>query len=201
MGLSAFYDLAASEDRGLVEWLIGDRLRDVRYDLFEFLSSPPIKDRFGLVIIDAPPRTTLASIQALCASTHVLIPTKLDDPSANAVGYFATHLNTHRHIWPKLRVAGIIGCMTRVSPAIEPRYLTTSGDALRNILSGADLRHVESLGYDFEIPYEMGIRNLSPIVRAAERGAAVDVLTDSDGGADVRTMFDNLAQELEARMR
>ena len=202
-GLPAFYDLSMSEDRGLVEWLIGDRLRDVRYDLFELLNGPAVRDRFGLIIIDAPPRTTLASIQALCAGTHVLIPTVLDDTSANAVGYFATHLDAHRKIWPKLRIIGILGSMSGDAPSIEPTALKTSGDTLRTILSRTEceLRHIESLGYDFEIPYELAIKNQAAIAKASERGIAYDVLVDSAGGADVRTMFDNLARDIEGRMK
>ena len=200
MGPPSFYDLSMSEDRGLVEWLIGDRLRDVRYDLFELLNDATIRERFGLIIIDAPPRTTLASIQALCAGTHVLIPTVLDDTSANAVGYFATHLSAHRTIWPKLKIVGIIGSMAGDAPSIEPTALTTSGDVLRTILDRTcELRHVESLGYKFELPYELSIKNQAPIARASERGIAYDVLTGSEGGLAVRAMFDNLAAEIERR--
>src|SRR5262249_303063 len=87
LGLSAFYDLTETENRAVTEWLIGDRTRDIRYDLFRLLRDPVVRERFGAVLIDAPPRFSISSIQALCASTHVLVPTILDNTSATAVGY------------------------------------------------------------------------------------------------------------------
>ena len=45
-GMSAFYDLADEELRTLIEWLIGDRKHDVRYDLMGYPSE--CGTRYGL---------------------------------------------------------------------------------------------------------------------------------------------------------
>lgn len=202
-GIAAFYDLASTEDRVLIEWLVGDRRKDVRYALYDLLNSSLVRDRFSLVLIDAPPRTTIASVQALCASTHVLIPTILDNTSANAVGYFGTYLRTHESLWPGLRIAGILGTMSGSRTTIEPDALKTSGDALRSALDGATghLRGVEKLGFDFEIPYQEAIPDIVAIARASASGIAYDCLGNDAEGREVRKHFDLLADELEKRLK
>jgi chromosome partitioning protein len=51
---------------------------------------------FDLVIIDAPPRLTTGHVQAMCASTHVLIPTILDSLSGDAVARYVDQIATHK---------------------------------------------------------------------------------------------------------
>ena len=72
-----------------------------------------MREKFGAVLIDAPPRFSISSVQALCASTHVLVPTILDNTSATAVGYFGQQLRRHEALWPRLRVVGILGTMAQ----------------------------------------------------------------------------------------
>ena len=128
LGISAFYDLARTENRVMIEWIIGDAVRDVRYRLAELLHHDEVRNAFDIVLIDAPPRLTTACIQALCASTHVLIPTGADDLAADAVGYFGNQLKAHEDLWPHLKIAGIVGTMGRT---MNHGYaLKTAGDAL-----------------------------------------------------------------------
>jgi chromosome partitioning protein len=68
-----------------------------------------VQKSFDLVIIDAPPRLSTATVNAFCASTHVLIPTILDSMSTQAalntlgvVRQFRQMLN------PGLEVLGIV---------------------------------------------------------------------------------------------
>jgi cellulose biosynthesis protein BcsQ len=103
--ITSDYDLANADARIPVEWLIKCQPRrsrgllhsignlfflrlfqrnDIRYTLAELLHSNAVRDNFHLVIIDSPPRITTGGIQALCAGSHVLIPTKLDMGSARA---------------------------------------------------------------------------------------------------------------------
>jgi chromosome partitioning protein len=82
-GISAFYDLARTENREMIRWLIGDEKEDIRYRLSHALLSDAVLENFDVILIDAPPRLTTATVQALCASTHVLIPTVLDPLSAD----------------------------------------------------------------------------------------------------------------------
>jgi len=111
----SFYSLATSENRIMLQWLLDPESRDIRYDIARLLHNEKVGNRFDRVIIDAPPRLTTACIQALCAATHVLIPTVLDDLSAEAVGTFATQLQAHQALWPNLRIVGVLGTMTDAS--------------------------------------------------------------------------------------
>lgn len=84
----AFYDLAQAENRVMIEWLLGDRRADIRFRLAEVLHDPVVRNAFSVIIIDSPPRLTTGAIQALAAGTHLLIPTVMDAPSAEAVVSF-----------------------------------------------------------------------------------------------------------------
>ena len=184
----------------MVEWLLGDRLQDVRYTLYHLLRQPDVRDRFGLVLIDCPPRLTTACIQALCTSTHILIPTVLDPTSAKAVGYFGTQLKRHEDLWPYLKVVGVLGTMTR-NLGGEEDALKEAGDQLRTTLAGngSKLNWLHGLGIPYEIPHDMVLRDVPDIGRAAGSGIAYDCVSGAVGG-EVRSYFDKLAAVLEERM-
>jgi cellulose biosynthesis protein BcsQ len=115
--IPAYYDLAQAENRAMIEWLLPaqesrllDRLLkmlkqsqdarqsnvDVRYRLAEALLDEQVQGNFDLVVIDAPPRLTTSHIQAICASTHVLIPTILDRLANDAVARYIDQIATHK---------------------------------------------------------------------------------------------------------
>lgn len=110
--IPAYYDLAQAENRLLVEWLLSDGQHDIRYNLAEVLLSPLVQNQYDRIIIDAPPRLTTAHVQALAASTHVIIPTVLDQLSGEAVGSFVEQAVIHAKLWPHLKVLGVVGSMT-----------------------------------------------------------------------------------------
>jgi chromosome partitioning protein len=115
--IPAYYDLAQAENRAMIEWLLprsdvdlinrvmrllklgeGKPLRsDVRYFLAESLLQRDVQTSFDLVIIDAPPRLTTAHVQAMCASTHLLVPTILDRLSGDAVARYLSQIATHKN--------------------------------------------------------------------------------------------------------
>ncbi len=125
--IPAYYDLAQAENRMLVEWLLplDDRnlvsrllrlfrvrdpdptkeQKDVRYLLAEALLDPKVQQSFDLVIIDSPPRLTTSHIQAMCAATHILIPTILDGLSGDAVARYLDQIATHKY-GPKSDASG-----------------------------------------------------------------------------------------------
>ena len=132
--VTAYYDLAQADNRIMVEWLLATRYEkpknlrdafvrllagrlfrheDVRYALARILHSDTVQDAFDLIIIDCPPRLTTSSIQAFCASTHLLIPTIFDRPSAEAVISFSRQAETLKSngICPHLKYIGIVGTM------------------------------------------------------------------------------------------
>jgi cellulose biosynthesis protein BcsQ len=110
-GIPAFYDLAGADNRVMVEWLLGCCQSDPRYWLAEVLLDPKVQARYDRVIIDAPPRMVAGCVQALCASTSVLIPTVLDQLSADAVDRFIVQIEEERILWPMLKIVGVVGTM------------------------------------------------------------------------------------------
>lgn len=57
----------------MIQWLLRQTDDDLRYRLARVLLDDDIGKKFDIVLIDAPPRLTTATINALCASTHVLV--------------------------------------------------------------------------------------------------------------------------------
>jgi cellulose biosynthesis protein BcsQ len=100
--LAAAYTLNRVENRVAFKWLVGESGSDIRYNVHEALASRELRaEGYDIVIIDAPPRLTTASANALCASTHVLVPTILDNMSATAAVYtleqfFNSRIEYHR---------------------------------------------------------------------------------------------------------
>jgi cellulose biosynthesis protein BcsQ len=90
--IPSYYTLSTMENRVMVEWLIAKRREDIRYSLAKTLLDEAVQERFDVILVDAPPRLTTACIQALCAATHVLVPTVLDGLSAEATGGFVDQL-------------------------------------------------------------------------------------------------------------
>lgn len=205
--LPAYYDLAQAENELMVRWLLNDTTKDARYVLSEVLQSQEVQRNFDYVFIDAPPRLSTAAIQALCASTHVLIPTILDKMSGDAVATFVNQLMLLKEegVCPHIKVLGVLGTMTTHNVG---RILETNADedAPRSPFSIAErqgLRAIESalgrvkrerrledapasvLGHD------TFIQRLAPI--AQNNGESVVYL---NGGESIREMFERLGREV-----
>jgi cellulose biosynthesis protein BcsQ len=111
--IPAYYDVAQAENRLLIEWLTSENSNnDIRYNLATMLHSGLAREHFDIVILDAPPRLTTGCVQALCAGSHILIPTVLDRLSGEAVGAFVDQLKTLKPICPFLKPIGVVGNMT-----------------------------------------------------------------------------------------
>lgn len=118
---SADYELATKELDLIAQWRSG-ALPEIRYNLSQFLRSDAVQKAFDIVIIDAPPRFTTASINALCASTHILIPTILDGMSTEAVVFFSQELASMRQLlFPKLKFLGVVPTMVAMDPLPKGR--------------------------------------------------------------------------------
>jgi chromosome partitioning protein len=167
--IPAYYDLAQADNRLVIEWLLScaplrskhwhkrladlllGRLflrRDVRYNLAELLQTKAVRDAFDVIIIDSPPRVTTGVIQAFCAATHLLVPTILDTPSAEAVVAYCEEVETLKKegICPKLSYVGVVGTMvsSNVDRQAERDARERIADALRkrNFPSGLlDVQH------------------------------------------------------------
>jgi chromosome partitioning protein len=165
--IPAYYDLAQAENRMLIEWLLPlndfefvawllqllrlraprapRSLKDLRYLLAEALLTPQVQGNFDLIIIDSPPRLTPSHIQAMCASTHLIIPTILDGLSGDAVARYLDQIATHKlgppgdsgsSICPHLQPIGIVCTLLPNSNAnLEGRL-----NVLRGPIEAARLR-------------------------------------------------------------
>jgi len=106
----AFYEFARYEDRVMIEWLLQETQDDVRYRLARVLLADEIKSQFDIILLDAPPRLTTGTINALCASNYLVVPTIFNMLSAETVGNF---LQTVKQLLlldlnPQLKVLGVL---------------------------------------------------------------------------------------------
>lgn len=110
---SAFYELALLEDRLMVEWLLQEGGDDIRYRLANVLLQDGIHEKFDVVLIDCPPRLTTGTINALCASTHVLVPTIFNPIAAEPVANFIQSSKGLMDVLnPKLEFLGVVETMS-----------------------------------------------------------------------------------------
>ncbi|MGE0023520.1 MAG: ParA family protein [Hyphomicrobium sp.] len=203
-----YYSLASTENRVMVEWLIGRRTDDVRYHLATVLHDEEVQSRYQRVIIDAPPRLTTACVQALAACTHVLIPTVLDELSAEAVGAFADQLRINQEIWPHLRIVGVVGAMTENStvkdgllkddPLKDYEGLALSN--IRDTLRAAVETARPPLNDASVLPIECFIPNKTELGRLAGYGIAYANTGRTAVLAEIKECFDRLGDEIDRRV-
>ena len=195
------YDLAQAENRLMIEWLLGNGSRDMRYNLAEVLFSDEVQGRYDRIIIDAPPRLTTAHVQALAASTHVLIPTVLDQLSGEAVGSFVEQAFLHRSLWPHLKIIGVVGSMTDRSPAFDLRDYEERGIvAIEKALEQVEDRYGLRGAPTVVLPRTGFIPQLAELGKAA--GTRIGYLDDANNGAtrNLRRAFDDLGQAVVQRL-
>lgn len=123
----AFYDFSRSEINTMFRWLVGQD-DEIRYNLSNYLQSDPFKTdpktRFDIVLIDAPPRLLTGVVNALAASTHVLVPTILDGQSHIATLNTLSGIQQFKQIVnPQLQVLGIVPSLVSSSTGYNPREL------------------------------------------------------------------------------
>jgi chromosome partitioning protein len=118
---SCFYGFNKIENRLTMQW-VADNEDDVRQNTHRYLSDPTFQEQFDLVLIDAAPRLSLATVNAFCASTHVLVPTILDGMSTQAA------LNTLRVIGevreklnPGLELLGVVPTLVNHRQTLSAR--------------------------------------------------------------------------------
>jgi len=109
----SFYELARHEDRLLMEWLLGETDDDLRYRLANILHRDTIANQYDLVLIDAPPRLTTGTMNALCASTHLIVPTAFTAVSAEPVANFLAMARAVKtKLNPHLKMIGVVETLT-----------------------------------------------------------------------------------------
>ena len=186
-GVPAFYPLARTDNRVMVEWLLGCYASDPRYWLAETLLDPEVQARYDRVIIDAPPRMVAGCVQALCASTCVLIPTVLDQLSSDAVDRFLTQLEEEQQLWPRLKVAGVTATMC------SPNLASYEADTIRNLIDRLE-RHATRPALFWKDAF---IAENSLLSRAAGNGIAYAHQSNRLDFRALRHKFGVLAEAIE----
>jgi cellulose biosynthesis protein BcsQ len=210
--ITAHYELAQADNRLLVEWLLSCshrsastfakalkepwtagtlfRRKDVRYNLADLLHSDAVREAFDLIIIDSPPRLTTSTVQALCASSHVLIPTILDRPSAEAVVAFCeqiTALKTN-DIAPHLKFLGIV--------ATRFRNTNAATQAKQRLADELKARRIDT-GL---LPESTFVPLTDVLVRDAEEGVAYLVMNNNPQETSAKQAIAHLASHVAAQV-
>src|SRR5262249_47491903 len=118
------YELAAIENRVMIEYLLQEDNKedDGRYRLANLLLNDEVAEDFDIVLIDAPPRLTAATINGFCASTHLLVPTVYDKMSAEAVGTFLEGVRVLKSaLNHQIELLGVVGMLTATQVGLSPR--------------------------------------------------------------------------------
>jgi len=122
--VTADYTLTKHETKLLLRWLEQKGEPDVRFYLAQVLLGRHVQDPqdgFDVVLIDAPPRLTTGAVNALVASTHLVVPTSLDPLAAETVRSFLRQAwAIRRRLNEGLELAGVVGTMTTARPLNNP---------------------------------------------------------------------------------
>lgn len=169
-------ELADVEDRLFAAFILGERDKDPRFALARKLADPRLKQDFDIVIIDTPPRLTMASINAFCASTHVLIPTSLTAMSRNGAVTFVQILSEFRKsLCPSIAVLGLLPTFIARGELSTPEEKVL--DELEKYLRGIPLWK------DVFVPLRQDIAN-NKVLQNRE----------------LRDLFDRMAQKVSAEL-
>lgn len=202
--IPAYYDLARIETRTFMQWMLQTLNKDLRYILHDVLRDPVVQHRFDIVIIDAPPRLTTGSVQALCASTHVLVPTRLDGLSGEAVASFFDQMETLRRIWPQLRFVGVVGTMVGENPDTGnlPSRVERDGEAVVK-LSVETICNVRNIQPPAAILLDRTtyISDHKDIRSAAGDGIAYLRLLENQEHRRVRSMINRLGDAVRSKLQ
>ncbi len=136
--LTCYYEFSDTEAHELVDWVVAQRTGqptdDVRFRMTEFLRSDEVQKKYSVVLIDAPPRFSTGTINALCASTHLVIPTILDRMSVEAVIYFSRDIDRMRaKLFPGLRLIGVVPTMVQYKTKLQPREVAHANTLDRDL--------------------------------------------------------------------
>lgn len=195
--ITAFYDLAQAENRVMVEWLIGDRKEDIRFNLADKLLSPAVREAFSLIIIDCPPRLTTGAVQALACGTHLLIPTVMDEPSSEAVITFVRQVEAFKKakLCPYIQYIGVVGSL-QPNGNIDVTMQRLSDRLSDSIENGGAGGVVKILSEDTFFPTSRFFRNA-----VTNGGIAYLCMGNSADEAKVKARIEALADHVAREMK
>lgn len=187
----ASYYLFRDEMEQFAKWAAGELDYDVRTQLRSILETDYIQESYDIVLIDCGPRFTTSTIAALCASTHVLVPTILDEASIQAVTFLDQELSAHRpELFPNLELIGLVPMMVNRDAIAHPGpTFSKSEKAQLDVLHGA----FHKFGVDAPVLREARIPRRAEISRLADRIAYYE-------SAEARRVFDRAAEVVLERI-
>ena len=186
--ITADYRLAAAENRLMIEWAFDQSGMDTRFSLARALMSEEVRERYDIVIIDAPPRMTFGMINALAASTHILIPTVIDRMSAEAVGNFLAALRGLRgELNPAIKIAGVV-----LTLAPDLKLGGPQQDSVPMLMDALKIWEEGGVIFNAHIPRRQSI--------AGAAGMEIAYTLPGEDGAEVRTLFDALGDEVSEQI-
>jgi len=190
---TAHYSLATVENELMSEWLRSPDGREIRFNLRRYLASEPFVRQFDMVVIDCPPRLTTGAINALTASTHLLIPTLLDNLSAPAAVYFSRQLVRMRPtLFPTVKLVGVVPSITTRATALTDREVRVAG-SIEDELATIWPQHARAKDRRV-VMKEAFVPRTGPIGDAAGLGLAYF------RNAAAKTIFSRLGMEVEERL-
>lgn len=188
---ASYYTLNRAEGRVAFNWLIGETRKDIRYSLHSFLSTRAVREKYDLVIIDAPPRLMTATINAACASTHVLIPTILDGLSASAaLNTINVFIELRDKLSPEMRIMGVLPTFVHQSTG----YTRKEAEQLEYLKQEISVRFNKSLGADIMVFEDQRICRKRVIANVA--GDSVAFFVDGN----VRAMYADLGWKIAEKL-
>lgn len=184
--LACFYEMNRVENRVVFDWLIRDVKTDIRYNLHRALSANVVRDRYDLVLIDCAPRLMTASVNALCASTHFLVPTVLDGLSATAAeATLGAVQKIRERLSPSLKCIGIVPTFVYQKGELRTREKKSLQDLRDNVNSKKLVK-----GFDGAIPILENSRIYRKEAIAKMAGGEIPFYIDNE----VKGMFTDLGQ-------
>lgn len=197
--LATDYTLADIEGALFVKYLFGDQVGgDTRFRLANVLLNSTALAAFDVVLIDTPPRIASGHVNALIASTHMLVPTIPDRLSAFAVGSYLRQAKKMREINQSLRVVGVLPSMTfrpgtlaeREEKALDQARLETAG-----------MWRQDANSQDTDIIMSSIIPQRAIFSQALQEGLLPYYVPNKDGKFEAKEWFDNLRDEIEERRK
>lgn len=191
--IPASYPFAETDSRLLMRWLLpqdGDEKNvDVRYRLAHSLLRPEVREEYGLIIFDMPPRLTVGAVNALVASDYFVVPTLLDMLSVEAVPQFLSLLSELKaDLELDLELAAIVPTLT-----VRQGLLRREIEAREKLFDMAKVTWASDVCVTAgHIPRRVGI--------AAAAGESVAYNVPGADGDGMRLIFDPVFAEILSRM-
>lgn len=177
--LEAGYDLSTEEDRRLFLWLTSVDETDIRFRLSKLIWSEVVSSEYDIIVIDAPPKLSVGSLNGLIASTHYVVPTILDTLSATPIRLLLqNHADIFGYVGTRPKLCGVAAVKTRTKNLNE--------NEIKNINTINQL--LESRGLDTRV-FETHIPFSVKYARAAGRQFVLDEATV---GGRLRCLFEEL---------